>query len=202
MPPTSDARDRMIRSGAQLFRERGVHGTSFADVLEHSGAPRGSVYHHFPGGKDEFAVAVTRYAGDLIGAALRSALQDDDPVAAVDRFTAMWIAMLEQGDYAAGCPVVAVAVDGAPGPGTREAAGAAFAGWESDVAGAMVRRGVDEARARSLATLVLSGIEGAIVLSRAQRDVAPLRRVADELSTLVATAVGPASGGTPEPGRR
>lgn len=188
MPPTSDARDRMIRSGAQLFRERGVSGTSFADVLEHSGAPRGSVYHHFPGGKNEFATEVTRFAGGLIGRALRGALEGDDPVAAVRAFSDLWIGMLESGDYAAGCPVVAVAVDGAPGPGTRAAAGDAFAAWEEDLAAVLVRRGVDEDRARSLATLVLSGIEGAIVLCRAQRSVEPLRRVAGELAALVGAA--------------
>ncbi|MEV4423472.1 TetR/AcrR family transcriptional regulator [Patulibacter sp. NPDC049589] len=179
----------MIRSGAQLFRERGVSGTSFADVLEHSGAPRGSVYHHFPGGKDEFAIEVTRYAGGLIGGALRGALEGDDPVAAVRSFADMWIGVLESGEYAAGCPVVAVAVDAAPGPGTRAAAGDAFAAWESDLAVVLVRRGVGEDRARSLATLVLSGIEGAIVLCRAQGSAEPLRRVAGELATVVGAAV-------------
>src|SRR5881409_2117240 len=81
MPPRSDARDRMIQSAALLFREHGVRGTAFADVLEHSGAPRGSVYHHFPGGKRQLAEETTQYAGEYIAAGIVRALHDDDPVA-------------------------------------------------------------------------------------------------------------------------
>ena len=62
MPRQSDARDRMIQSAALLFRERGIEGTAFADVLQRSGAPRGSVYHHFPGGKQQLAEEATRWA--------------------------------------------------------------------------------------------------------------------------------------------
>src|SRR5918995_78876 len=74
------ARDRMIESAAVLFRERGVHGTSFSDVLEHSGAPRGSIYHHFPGGKTELAAEAVRWAGDVIVAGTVAALADPDPL--------------------------------------------------------------------------------------------------------------------------
>ncbi|MDQ2631261.1 MAG: TetR/AcrR family transcriptional regulator, partial [Actinomycetota bacterium] len=76
MPRQSDARDRMIRSAATLFRERGVEGTAFADVLEHSSTPRGSVYHHFPGGKQQLAEEATRWAGELMAAGIAASLQD------------------------------------------------------------------------------------------------------------------------------
>src|SRR5207245_307823 len=62
MPRKSEARQKMIESAALLFRERGIHGTSFADVLAHSGAPRGSVYHHFSGGKTQLAEETIRWA--------------------------------------------------------------------------------------------------------------------------------------------
>lgn len=83
MTPTSDARTRMLESGVKLFRERGVHGTSFADVLEDSGAPRGSVYHHFPGGKAQFAEQVTVAAGEAMAAGLDALLDEHGPL---DRF--------------------------------------------------------------------------------------------------------------------
>src|SRR3954469_23859877 len=85
-----DPRARMIDSGVELFRERGVHGTSFSDVLEHSGAPRGSLYHWFPGGKAQLAEEATRYSGEVIAAGLASALEEKDPVAAVRAFARLY----------------------------------------------------------------------------------------------------------------
>src|SRR5438046_641573 len=104
MPRQSDARIRMIQSAALLFRERGIEGTAFADVLEHSGAPRGSVYHHFPGGKLQLAEEATRYAGDFIAAGLAASLHQSDPIAALDTFTNTWIGILRDSGYQAGCP--------------------------------------------------------------------------------------------------
>ena len=185
-PKRTDARERMIQSAALLFRERGIEGTSFSDVLEHSGAPRGSIYHHFPAGKSQLAEEATRFAGDFIAAGLVAALADDDPLAAIRAFTASWLHLLRSGDFAAGCPVVAAAVEGDRTPGARDAAGAAFAGWEGLLAGAMERRGTAPERARSVASLVVAAIEGGIVMARAQRSTEPLERVAAEIERVVA----------------
>src|SRR5919201_7013446 len=95
----TDARERMIQSAALLFRERGIEGTSFSDVLEHSGAPRGSIYHHFPAGKSQLAEEATRYAGDFIAAGLVTALAGGDPVAAIRAFTASWLEILRRADF-------------------------------------------------------------------------------------------------------
>jgi AcrR family transcriptional regulator len=184
-----DPRERMIQSAALLFRSRGIEGTSFSDVLTHSRAPRGSIYHHFPGGKAELAEEATRYAGDFIAAGLVAALGDDDPVAAIRAFTASWLDVLRQGDFTAGCPVVAAAVEGTRTPGARDAAGAAFGRWEKLMAEAIKRRGLPPDRARSVATLVIASIEGAIVIARAQRSTEPLERVAAEVEQIVAGMV-------------
>jgi AcrR family transcriptional regulator len=183
----TDARERMIRSAALLFRRQGIEGTSFSDVLDHSGAPRGSIYHHFPGGKAQLAEEATRYAGDFITAGLVAALDEDDPVAAIRTFTSSWLDILRRADFADGCPVAAAAIEGDKSPGARDAAAAAFARWEELVAGAVKRRGVPADRARSVAALVIGAIEGAIVISRAQRSTEPLERVAAEIEQLVAT---------------
>lgn len=179
----------MIRSAAMLMRERGVEATSFTDVLEHSGAPRGSIYHHFPGGKSQLVEEATRYAGDFLAAGLAAALKADDPVAAVRAFNAGWHATLAESDFAAGCPIVAAALDGNRSPAAREAAAASFARWEDLLAAAIERRGLGPDRARSLAVLIIASVEGAIVLSRAQRSAAPLERVSAELEQLLAAAV-------------
>jgi AcrR family transcriptional regulator len=189
-PPTrSHARERMIEGAAVLFRERGVEGTSFSDVLERSGAPRGSIYHHFPGGKAQLAEEATRYAGDYIAAGLAAALAGDDPVAAIRDFAAVWRRILRDSELDAGCPVVAAALEGDRSPGAREAAGAAFDRWAGLCAEAFERRGLPPARARSLATLTIAAIEGGVVLARAQRSVEPLERVADELAALAGAAL-------------
>jgi TetR/AcrR family transcriptional regulator, lmrAB and yxaGH operons repressor len=183
----TDARQRMIRSAALLFRRQGIEGTSFSDVLDHSGAPRGSIYHHFPGGKAQLAEEATRYAGDFIAAGLVAALADDDPVAAIRSFASSWMDILRQADFTDGCPVAAAAIEGDKSPGARAAAAAAFTRWEQLIAGAIEGRGVPADRARSVAALVVSAIEGAIVVSRAQRSTEPLERVAAEIEQLVAS---------------
>jgi AcrR family transcriptional regulator len=187
----TDARERMIQSAALLFRSQGIEGTSFSDVLEHSGAPRGSIYHHFPGGKSQLAEEATRYAGDFIAAGLVTALADNDPLAAVRAFTASWLDILRRADFAAGCPVVAAAVEGDRAPGAREAASAAFSRWEELIASGVERHGTPPERARSIGSLVVAAIEGGIVMARAQRSTEPLERVAAEVERVVALACEP-----------
>src|SRR3954470_20486575 len=97
-----DPRARMIDSAAELFRERGVNGTSFSDVLERSGAPRGSLYHWFPGGKAQLAEETTRYAGEVIAAGLAAALEEKDPVAAIHGFARLYRDLLRRSDFGAG----------------------------------------------------------------------------------------------------
>jgi AcrR family transcriptional regulator len=193
MPRPSDARQKMIESAAVLFRERGVHGTSFADVVQHSGAPRGSIYHHFQGGKAQLAEEATRWAGEFIVAGAVAAVQDDDPAGAIETFRRQWTAILRRSDFRAGCVIVAAALEGDREPPAREAAGQAFAAWEKVLAGALRRRDVPTARAASIATLVISAIEGAIVLARAQRTTRPLERVTAELQGVIAAALAEAA---------
>jgi len=185
----TDARQRMIRSAALLIRERGVDATSFSDVIEHSGAPRGSIYHHFPGGKAQLVEEATRYAGEFIAAGLAEAIAQDNLAGAVDAFVAFWCAALRDSDFAAGCPVVAATLEGDSAPGARAAAGAAFARWEALVSDMLRHNGLPDERAQSLATLVISAVEGAVVLARAQRSTAPLERVGDELRATLNAAV-------------
>jgi AcrR family transcriptional regulator len=173
----------MIQSAAVLIRARGVEATSFSDVIAHSGAPRGSIYHHFPGGKEQLVQEATRYAGEHLAAGLVAALATEDPRAAIRGFAAHWIGVLEESDFGAGCPVVAATLDGSPA--VRSAAGTAFASWEAVLADAIALHVSDRDRADSIATLAIASIEGAVVLARAQRSIGPLERVATELERLI-----------------
>jgi TetR/AcrR family transcriptional regulator, lmrAB and yxaGH operons repressor len=186
-----DSRQAMIETAAVLMRERGVDATSFSEVIARSGAPRGSIYHHFPGGKAQLIEEATRYAGEYTASGLASALWQEDPLAAVRTLSAGWLKLLRKSDYGAGCPVVAASLEGSQTPGAREAAGQAFRRWQELLAAALEPHGLGDARARSLATLIISSIEGAVVLSRATRSLEPLERVAGELEGLLASAIGP-----------
>src|SRR2546428_9015904 len=89
-PMPKSPRHRMIRSAALLMSEHGVEATSFSQVLAHSGAPRGSIYHHFPGGKAQLIEEATRFGAQFIAAGLTAALEQDDALAALDTFAEYW----------------------------------------------------------------------------------------------------------------
>ncbi len=181
-------REAMVDSAILLFRERGVAATSLRDVVAHSGAPRGSIYHHFPGGKAELAEAATRRAGDIVARLLGDLAAVDDPDRAVDLVVGHWGATLVASDFTEGCPVAAAALSPDETSNARAAAGAAFAQWEDALATALVARGVADDRARSLAVLVVCAIEGALLVGRAQRSEAALRAVGHELVAALRSA--------------
>jgi TetR/AcrR family transcriptional repressor of lmrAB and yxaGH operons len=179
---STDVRKNMIRSAAVLFRERGVAGTSLADVVEHSGAPRGSIYHHFPGGKNQLAEEATRWAGGVITRMVARA--GDDPVAMVRGFMAFWRTELTR-DFQTSCPVVAAALASAESQGAYDAAGDVFTDWTKIITDTLTGQGIPLSRATSTASLVVCAVEGAVVVARAQRDLEPLDRVEAELARLI-----------------
>jgi hypothetical protein len=118
-----------------------------------------------------------------------------DPIEAVKRFCQLWQRILERSDFAAGCPVVAVALEGEASPAARTAAAEAFAAWEQLIAGALIPHGVSADRAAGIGSLVIAAIEGGVVLARAQRSTAPLERVAAELERLLVAVLAGGSAG-------
>ncbi|TMK72115.1 MAG: TetR/AcrR family transcriptional regulator [Actinobacteria bacterium] len=175
----------MIQSALILMGERGIEATSFSQVIEHSGAPRGSIYHHFPGGKSQLVEEATRYAGDTVAKLLGQAVEEaEDPVAAIDTIVNFWRTVMYNSDFAAGCPVIAATLEGDHSPAARAAAKDVFQRWEELYAEMLQRAGIPEERARSLGSIAISAVEGAVILSRAERSNGPLERVADELQRL------------------
>jgi AcrR family transcriptional regulator len=181
----SDARERMIQSAAMLFRRQGVEGTSFSDVLEHSGAPRGSIYHHFPGGKAQLAQEAVGLVSDAATGTLERA---PDPIEALHACLDDWRRRLQDSDFQAGSTLAAAATTPADVTGTREAAAAAYARWTETFANVLRENGVRRKKAARLATLASAAIEGALVLCRARRDTAPLDDVGRELEVAIAGA--------------
>ena len=179
----------MVQSAALLFREQGYSGTGFRDVIEHSGAPRGSIYHHFPGGKSQLAAETVRYASDVVAARIERVVGDGDPAAMLSAYIAGWRRTLERSDFRAGCPIVAVAVEAHERPEVAEAVVDAFSRWEGMFAKQLRGAGIARTRAARLSTLTVASIEGAVVLCRARRDTKPLDDVGRELEALVAAAL-------------
>lgn len=176
----------MVSSTALLIRERGASATSIDDVLAHSGAPRGSVYHHFPGGRAQLLQEAVAFADDVVADLI--AQPGDDPVEVLRRFLDGYRATLVATDFRAGCPVAAVAVEAeSEAPQAHAAAGAAFARWTALLADRLASSGAEPARARELSTFAIAAIEGALMLCRAERSIRPLDAVeALVLSTLSA----------------
>lgn len=181
-------RERMVRSAALLIRERGAHPTAIADVLEHSGAPRGSAYHYFPGGRTQLLCEAIDYAGEYIAAKIDSGESGLD---VLDGLVAGYRKQLIRTDYRAGCPVVAVAVEaGDPAKQDQAAAvidraAAVFARWTDLIAQRLIADGISAQCADELAMLTTTAIEGAIVVARASRDVKPLDIVHGQLRALL-----------------
>jgi AcrR family transcriptional regulator len=188
------ARERMITSTALLIRERGAHSTAISDVLEHSGAPRGSAYHYFPGGRAQLLCEAIDFASDHVAAQIAGATTGID---VLDAVVAGFRKQLTNTDYRAGCPVVAVAVEaGDPAKDQNaavlERAGAAFVRWTDLITARLVDDGIAEDLARELSVFITSAIEGAIVIARATRDVTPLDSTHRQLRSLLKAETGSA----------
>jgi len=182
-------RERMVFSAAQLIRRHGVTATGLRDVVAHARAPRGSLQHYFPGGKqqltDEAVDWAGRYASGRVGRFM-AAMTQPAPSALFGAMVAQWTdEFLAQG-FSAGCPVAAAIVDCAQSAdSTRAAAAAALVGWRRSVAQALTELGVPADKAAPLATVMVSALEGAILIARSEQDVAALETVAEELGPLL-----------------
>ncbi|SDA66854.1 TetR/AcrR family transcriptional regulator [Mesorhizobium qingshengii] len=192
----NDTRTRILETTGLLLRQRGYHGTSLNDILSASGAPRGSLYFHFPGGKDQLVIEVTRDSVARVTERLGEALAaEKDPAVAVHHIYQSVARMLEDNQFSLGCPIAPVVLDSPTDvPELADLCRSAFEQWIGLLREAFVRAGVPERRAHALALLVESSLEGLMVIARATRDRAPLWAVADEVAALIEGAVLAGSG--------
>lgn len=173
----------MLETAAELLRRRGYHGTGLNDVLEESGAPRGSLYFHFPGGKQELAVAAVDASGRAIGRGIDYLLESTDDVGeGIARVVEFVAADLRDSGWERGCPVGTVAMDATlTSEPVRAVCSEILGEWVSSVERRLVASGWAAGEAREQALLVVSAIEGALLMARARRDTEPLEAVAIRL---------------------
>lgn len=184
---SNTTRQSMIEATQRLIASRGSHGTSFNDILVASGAPRGSLYHHFPGGKEELVNVAVQAAGDFAQNAVE-ALRGSDATEVAAGFLDLWRRLLVHTRFEVGCAVTGVSVD-AESPDLVARSGAIFREWAALLTELLTLGGIPTARASVLATLLIAGSEGAVILARAQQDMEPLEAVAQELLAQVRAAM-------------
>jgi TetR/AcrR family transcriptional regulator, lmrAB and yxaGH operons repressor len=176
-------RRRMLKAASELFRRQGYDGTGLSEVLAESGAPRGSLYFHFPGGKDQLAAEAVDATGARIGKGIEALLASSEDVGeAVGRVVDSMAADLEESGYVRGCPIAAVTLDSASASKhVREACRRSFDRWLSLLEARLRDSGWSARDAREEAIMILAAVEGALTLARSSRDPEPLRTAARRL---------------------
>jgi TetR/AcrR family transcriptional regulator, lmrAB and yxaGH operons repressor len=175
MDQHGDSRTRLLDATTALLADRGFHGTGMKDILGSSHVVAGSLYHHFPGGKDELAAACVQRAAREVADRMDDTLHSQTLVDAVEAFYAASAATLEASGYRTGCPVGTPAAETVTL--TEPMVGAvaeAFREWEAVLSGALLREGWPDGPARATGSALLCLFEGALLVSRAQRSTAPL----------------------------
>lgn len=187
---TDSPRERIVVAASGLLRTRGYSGTSMRDIVEAAGAPWGSLQHYFPGGKDQIVVeamtAGAAHVEETIGDAFRRTRSAEG---AVRSFFTRSAEVMEACDFETGCPVGLAAMEHASEDDEIARLGReTFERWQALFAAALRADGIEPRAARRIAAAIINQYEGAAILSRVGRDVAPLRTAGTVMSELVAAS--------------
>lgn len=176
----------MVESATRLFMAQGYAGTGLKQILDEGDAPRGSLYFHFPGGKEELAAAVVERHAEYFAAQMQAALEASPDAVAAVRAVIAQLAQMVEGDAGVGCPVSVVALEMADrSPVLQKATHQTFTRWASLLSVALVEEGTPKAEAARRARALLCAVEGALVLARPAGDAGPLRDVASVVPDLL-----------------
>jgi TetR/AcrR family transcriptional repressor of lmrAB and yxaGH operons len=181
MAPRTGSRQRFLDAAADLFHTQSYHATGLNQLVAAGGAPKGSFYFHFPGGKEQLAAEALTQSGDRLREALDTILGSGDDLNAV--FDALTAPLIESA-FERGCPIATIALDAAAdSEPIRQACVTGFESWRATIETFLRDRGIEADRAADLSTVALAMIEGALLLAKTRRDVAPLLTVAEHLRT-------------------
>jgi TetR/AcrR family transcriptional repressor of lmrAB and yxaGH operons len=190
MAKASDSKGKTLTAAARLFRRQGYHGTALHDILAAGGSPRGSLYFHFPKGKEEIGEAALTLAGEAVRQAIAHAAETSENAEVfLTRIARGMAADLEKSNFSEGCPIATTALETAAqsdvlGAATR----GAFQKWENEIKSGLERFGLMSGEADLVTTLVLSQLEGALLLARTYRSLLPMQRAEQALKLLVASS--------------
>ena len=179
-----DTKGRILETAADLLRRQGYASTGLNQILEASRAPKGSLYFHFPGGKEQLVAQALEKSSESLTQVLEQLLAPA-PTAelALEMITAYFSSQLESSQFTQGCPLATVALEqAATSDALHEVCSRTYAHWQAAIAALLVRDGHSSERADTLANFLLATIEGALLLCRAHRSIEPLRRASSELA--------------------
>jgi TetR/AcrR family transcriptional repressor of lmrAB and yxaGH operons len=186
MAKATDSKGKTLEAAAKLLRQQGYHGTALQDILAAGGSPRGSLYFHFPKGKEQIGEAALMLAGEAVRKAIAKAAEASDNVEMfLTRVVRGMASDLERSDYKEGCPIATTALETSAqsdvlGAATRNA----FQKWELEIRRGLFRFGMPAGDADLAATMVLSQLEGALLLARTYRSLEPIRRAEQAMKLL------------------
>lgn len=177
-------KQRIIEAAAGLYQRQGYHATGLKQVLEQSQAPKGSMYFHFPGGKEELACAAATMSGQAMRDTLAAVVQRAETLSdAIQGVCEVLAQQLEESEFQEGCPVATLALEMASqSPAIQSTCEGIYREWERMIQDKALSLGIPADQLPDLTTFVLASIEGALLLSRAYQSTEPLQRVARTLS--------------------
>lgn len=180
-------RQQIVVTTSRLLETQGYYGTGLNQIIRESGAPRGSLYYYFPEGKEELAAAaIAEQGAQMRDFTARLLDEAADPIAAVDRVLAGLIEHFSASQYCGGAPLAAVALEtAAHNARLRTTCAAAYSKMIGVFEAKLTASGYPPTRAARLATVIVAGIEGAVILSRTQQSTAPLTLLREEVRVLL-----------------
>lgn len=188
----TDTRSRLIRTTSRLLRKQGYAATGLNQVMAEAEAPKGSMYFHFPGGKEELAAAALDLFSERVRARMAQTLEECGSVeAAVVALFDDEIAWLKRTDFMEGCAVAAVALDTAgEHPALAEATGRGLSAWLDLFTTALEAEGRQPDEARQLASLIVVALEGIVVLGKGMQSTEAIAAARDALRVVLAAPSG------------
>lgn len=189
----ADTRQRILRAAATLFQRQGYNATGLNQILAHSNAPKGVLYFHYPGGKQQLATESITLSGDALGERMAAAMASaPDAQTGIVRLGELLAQILEDSEFREGCPVATVALEAAAdSEPIRSACEATYSTWLRGLVSYLRHQGIAADHAEPLAAMALSALQGALLLARVQRDTTVIHTITQQLSLLVSQAARP-----------
>lgn len=193
MSEEQSPRHRILHAVSDLMEMHGYHATGLNDIVRSSGAPKGSLYHYFPDGKEEMAAETIQARGHMVAEHIRSQLAAiDDPAEAIYKMMSDMAAHMQQHQCKRGAPIASVALEmSGSSERIREACEAAYSSWQEIFKAKLVMSGIPTSEADALALHIVTAIEGVMVISRTRQTSEPILQSATILRDLIRSQITP-----------
>lgn len=183
----ASTRTQIIEKTCELLELQGYYATGINQIIDESQSPKGSLYYHFPGGKEQLATEALHHVGGIVLQRIRDNLAlEPDPAIAIRNFIKNIAMNVESTEYRTGGPITAIAMETASTNETlRVECERIYRDWQTAFADKLIEANISETRAHRLSILILSAIEGGVLLCRIRKSIQPLDDVADEIAEIL-----------------